>query len=646
MEQGRRRLAAACALLALPVLVGVAPVAAVLTAHPDQDAPTFTVRDTTVSLHLDQAPPGVDIHVSPSTQSLLGAAGLAGTRAATGTSTPGAPVLVRTTPPPGTPTTSSLSQHVLPSCSGVADGNTGDRVQVAYVTQVGGTDRYASVVAALQSYVADVDDVMAVSSQETDGGRRVRWVVDSQCVPTIAHVVLPAGSLGLASDSDGGFTATINAMEAKGYNASNRKYLMFVEANNLCGIAQVYPTSAKASNFNNGFAPMFARVDNACWTSTYHSVASHELMHTLGSVMSDSLHPSAAGHCTDDYDVMCYQDGGGVVMSYPCPAWHEQLYDCNHDDYFSTDPAAGSYLATHWNTADSAFLDTVPALDATPTLTLDAPATLRPGRSATVSVTGAAPGGSSYAWSTSPPTCLVGASTGASATVMCPSDSTGAVTVSVNRVSAGLAELGTATIQPLVTGPDPLDVVVTAPATVPAGTAATVTGTLSAGGQPVRATVTWYAAPASGGSWVKLSGPVATDAAGVSHVAMTLSVPEKFELVVAQPAGSTWSAPPTVVTVNAVKRPVAIASSITVGRPDKVRATVTSGGVRLSGLVVGLYMHYAGTTKWTLVGHYKTNSTGGIVVNVQPKRYTYYLWSYPGSSVYAAATSKAVVTTY
>jgi hypothetical protein len=39
-----------------------------------------------------------------------------------------------------------------------------------------------------------------------------------------------------------------------------------------------------------------------------------------------------------------------------CPASHEKLFDCNHDDYYHTSPPSGSYLDTYWNTANSSFL--------------------------------------------------------------------------------------------------------------------------------------------------------------------------------------------------------------------------------------------------------------------------------------------------
>lgn len=435
----RRRLVSTGAFLAVPTLMIAGPVAAVFAAHPSLDRPTKTLAEQTVSLHLDPAPPGVDVHRAPSTASLLAAAGLAGTAHAAGLR----PSIAQLAVPPGTPTTVGLTQHVAPSCTGT--GSDGDRVQVAYVTQVGATNRYASVLPALESYVADVDDVMAVSSAETGGGRRVRWVTDASCVPVVLDVVLPPGSLGSPGDADGGFNATINAMRLAGYGSVGRKYLMFVDADNLCGIAQVYPDSTKASNNNDGRFPMYARVDSACWTSSYHSVAAHELMHTLGAVMADSPHPSAAGHCTDEADVMCYVDGPGVVVKNVCPAWHEQYYDCNHDDYFSTNPPAGSYLATHWNTADSPFLDAAPVLGSVASLTVTAPASARLGQPVQVSVSGAAPSGASYAWTANPSGCRV-APAGPAATITCTGWGGDTVTVAVHRTTGGATVFGTVSL--------------------------------------------------------------------------------------------------------------------------------------------------------------------------------------------------------
>src|SRR5439155_516861 len=212
---------------------------------------------------------------------------------------------------------------------------------------------YGQVVGSIRQWAADADAVFNNSASETGGVRHVRFVTDSSCSLVVQDVQLsPAG--------DDDFGTTVQELANLGYKQSNRKYLVWVDANVYCGIAQIYgDDKATQDNYSNGNAQIageVARVDNSCWGAAGQSVEAHELMHTLGGVQTSAPHATQYNHCWDESDRMCYADGSGSTMSQVCPNSHENLFDCNHDDYFSTNAPAGSYLAGHWNTANSTFL--------------------------------------------------------------------------------------------------------------------------------------------------------------------------------------------------------------------------------------------------------------------------------------------------
>lgn len=236
----------------------------------------------------------------------------------------------------------------------ICDGNgvTGSRVQVLYVHGSDVASRLGLYLASIRSWTAGADSIYNESANETGGGRHVHFVTDSTCNVSVVDVqVSPAGKFSLDS--------MVSALKAKGYTRTDRKYLSFVDTNLYCGIATIWGDDQPGAANKNNIGPSYSRVDNGCWGSLNGPrLAAHELMHNLGGVQLSAPHTTHGWHCTDGYDRMCYHDSPTAPpMTFPCsnPA-RDRLFDCNHNDYYSTNPPAGSYLATHWNAANSRFL--------------------------------------------------------------------------------------------------------------------------------------------------------------------------------------------------------------------------------------------------------------------------------------------------
>jgi hypothetical protein len=193
--------------------------------------------------------------------------------------------------------------------------------------------------------------------------RHVRYVTDASCQVDVAKVALSGN--GLAS-----LAGTAAELAAQGFDRLDRKYLVWVDAYVYCGVATVEPDDRPGqNNANNGSGSpgMVARVDRGCWGMPSDSAEAHELTHILGGVQPTAPRGTWNYHCSDESELMCYDDdstadgyvgshGQLVPLVYVCPRSHERLLDCGGDDYFSTNPDPSGWLAQHWNVANSSFL--------------------------------------------------------------------------------------------------------------------------------------------------------------------------------------------------------------------------------------------------------------------------------------------------
>ena len=237
----------------------------------------------------------------------------------------------------------------------IGDGISGPRVQAVYAVPAGRTDRSATVVPTIRTnYAPRVDWQFNQSAAETGGEAHVVFVTEPAAGQPGCQLSVPVVRLSAAGDDS--FSNTVSELRALGFNRPDRKYLVWMDAAVVCGVGSMFTdTRPGLNNRNNGFAPMFARVDAACWGYA----EGHELMHTLGAVQEGAPNATAAGHCRDEPDDMCYDDDGNgpTTMVKVCGNRSDALFDCNHDDYFYAGvPPVGNWLSTHWNTFNSSWL--------------------------------------------------------------------------------------------------------------------------------------------------------------------------------------------------------------------------------------------------------------------------------------------------
>jgi hypothetical protein len=286
---------------------------------------------------------------------------------------------------------------VPPATCPVVDRVTDDRFNVAYPpktpvikviyahpTDVGNRlQTYAPVIQAGVKSVADF------ATSESGGTQSVRFDVGNfegaGCLD-IQRVTLPRSSADyLAIPAAAGNLIATDVINRLGIQGGGPRNLMIyadgVAVPGVGGVGERYTDDSAAGTFNNlgglisvvfgrGGTDFFGSAEGfgAGQTSRTHlEIVLHELSHNLGAVQETAPNSSLAGHCNEEWDLMCYDDEGpgAPFLSSACDGPNPpddpygpsfEAWDCGKDDYFNPSPAAGSYLATNWNLARSVFM--------------------------------------------------------------------------------------------------------------------------------------------------------------------------------------------------------------------------------------------------------------------------------------------------
>lgn len=232
----------------------------------------------------------------------------------------------------------ALSNGTIPPPACASDGH---RIQVLYV-YIGTPESIDGI-----AWVAnEADIIFDRSAHKTGGHRHLRYATNPDCSLSIVSV---------QADSEMNLAELYVFLKGDGFNNHQRKYLAFVswDPDRNCGHSLLIHDDQPGLDNRNNHTAGYMIIHRRCWLSD-RSVA-HEIIHSLGGVQNSSPNSSGEAHVTDAGDVMASGNGDNP-LTFPCDFSQNELLDCNEDDYFNLNPAQDSYLATHWNIADSPYL--------------------------------------------------------------------------------------------------------------------------------------------------------------------------------------------------------------------------------------------------------------------------------------------------
>ena len=228
-------------------------------------------------------------------------------------------------------------------------GTDGVRIQAIHVRKSGGNNTF--VLSTARTELGEADSWFNANAQLSNNQtRHLRYVHNSSCQPIIPTVVL-SSSVNLNNDIQ-----VVDAMRALGYNASDRKYLLFVDSvhPDYCGVGDLWEDDSKVQSNLNNQGNMFAVAWSGCWDDV---TLAHEMVHFLGGVQDSAPHSTLKGHCYDEKDFVCYNDGGAGWQNV-ADTCSVRVLDCGRDDFMRVSPDPGMYLYDYWNIAYNQYMGT------------------------------------------------------------------------------------------------------------------------------------------------------------------------------------------------------------------------------------------------------------------------------------------------